>query len=362
MNIYEYLFAGLILVLVLTASIVMVATISTPVNNASDNNELSITAQKVMTQMMLDSGYPNTWGSTSTQPQVFGLAKCGEISRQAYELDPDKVMRLSSLNPDYVQPSLAVALLNLEKSHGAADYGFTLQFNDSLHISSPTPLGPANADNYTVTVTSEYALPVNGAEVSATLYYINDQTTPPTISHSATLHGATGYDGVYNANFNTKTVTTKILAVTIDYYGVQTTKFYQLTTGPQATLYQNGLLANASQPYDVRSDADARQIILTCNDGTYGTNDLAVKNAGSPSSFTVSGSLEPSAVAVLAISGAAHNQLVLASRDYSHISYQTSNFKNSAVPTGTFAYSLERTVLIGGSLYTATFYLWRMSS
>jgi hypothetical protein len=362
MNIYEYLFAGLILVLVLTASIVMVATISTPANNASDKNELSITAQKVMTQMMLDSGYPNTWGSTSASPQVFGLAKCGEISRQAYELDPDKVMRLNSLNPDYMQPKLAVELLNLENSYGAADYGFTLQFNDSIHISSPAALGPAYADNYTVTVTSEYALPINGVEVSATLYYINNQTTPSTISHSATLHGVTVYDGSYNANFNSKTVTAKILALTVDYYGVQVTKFYQLTTGPQATLYQNKLLANSSQPYDVRSDADARQIILTCNNGAYGTNDLAVKNSGTPSSFTVSGSLEPSAVAVLAISGAAHDQLVLASRDYSHISYQTSNFQNSAVPAGIFSYSLERTVLIGGSVYTATFYIWRMSS
>jgi hypothetical protein len=311
---------------------------------------------------MLDSGYPNTWGSTSAAPQVFGLAKCGEISRQAYELDPDKVMRIDSLNPDYVQPKLAVALLNLENSQGAADYGFTLQFNDSIHISAPAALGPAYTDNYTVTVTSEYALPVNGAEVSATLYYINNQTTPPTISHSATLQGVTGYDGSYNANFNTKTITAKALAITVDYYGVQVTKFYQLTPGPQATLYQNKLLANASQPYNVLSDADARQIILTCNNGTYGTNDLTVTNAGSPSNFTISGSLEPSTVAVIAISGAAHSQLVLASRDYSHITYQTSSFQNSAVPAGRFAYSLERTVLIGGSVYTATFYIWRMSS
>ena len=96
MQIYEYLFAGLIIVLLLTVSTVMVTTIATPTNNASDKNQLSSTAQKVMTQMMLDSGYPTTWGNISAEPTVFGLAKCGVTSRQAYELDPDKVMRLDS--------------------------------------------------------------------------------------------------------------------------------------------------------------------------------------------------------------------------------------------------------------------------
>ena len=83
MQIYEYLFAGLIIVLLLTVSTVMVTTIATPTNNASDKNQLSSTAQKVMTQMMLDSGYPTTWGNTSAEPTVFGLAKCGVTSRQA---------------------------------------------------------------------------------------------------------------------------------------------------------------------------------------------------------------------------------------------------------------------------------------
>lgn len=369
MNIYEYLFAALIIVLVLTASTVMVATISTPANNAADKNQLSIVAQKVMTQIMLDSGYDSSgtssWGiidrSVNDTLRVFGLAQSGQTSRQAYELDPDKVLRLDKSNPGYFPPNRALDLLNLDNTQGAAEYGFTLQFTDALRISAPTKLGSDDEDNYKITVFSEFGLPVSGANVSATLYYINDASTPATIDHSITLNATTEYDGSYNADFGTETVTAKVLAVVVNYWGMQTTKLYQLTSGPQATLYQNKLLANTTPAYSIPSDGDARQILLTQNDGIYETKDLTVTNVGTPSSFTVEGSFEPSAVAVLAISGSAHNQLVLATRDFSGISYQTIDFRDSPVPAGDFAYSLERTVVIGGSFYTVTLYLWRMT-
>lgn len=359
MQIYEYLFAGLVIVLLLTASTIMVSTISTPTNNASDKNQLSVTAQKVMTQVLLDSGYPNDWGTTGASVQVFGLAKRGEISRQAYELDADKVLRLDSNLPSYIQPSEAVKLLNLANPQGAAEYGFTLQFNETLHISQPQQV--ANVDNYTITVTSQFTLPISGAEIAATLYYI-DTTNTPTINHTQTLHGKTGYDGAYTAGFGTSITTAKVLAITVDYYGAQLTRFYQLTAGPIAMLFQNRLVAAANQTYNVPSGADAREILLSLNNGTYTTKDIAVSNAGSVGNFAINGSLEPSAVAVLAICGSSHNQLLLATRDFSHINYQTINLQTTQAPAGTYAYSLERTVVIGGSVYTATLYLWRMTS
>jgi hypothetical protein len=359
MQIYEYLFAGLVIILILTASTVMVATIATPTNNAADKNQLSVTAQKVMTQMLLDAGYPNDWGTTDVEPQVFGLAKCGEISRQAYELDPDKVMRLNQAMPDYLPPSNVTRLLNLDNSANVNEYGFTLQFNETLHVSTPVKVG--NVDNYTVTVTSQYTLPISGVKVAATLYYI-DNTNNPTINHTQTLHGTTGYDGAYTAGFKTAITTAKILAVTVDYYGAQLTKFYPLTTGTTATLYQNQLVANINQSYNIIAGADAREILLCNNNGTYTTKDITAINGGSANNFVVNGTLEPQAVAVLAISGTAQNELLVASRDFSHINYQTINLPNQAAPSGTYAYSLERTVVIGGSVYTATLYLWRMTS
>ncbi|HEY9754162.1 MAG TPA: hypothetical protein V6C97_03250 [Oculatellaceae cyanobacterium] len=358
MQIYEYLFAGLVIILILTASTIMVTTIATPTNNAADKNQLSVTAQKVMTQMLLDAGYPNDWGTTGVEPRVFGLAKCGEISRQAYELDPDKVLRLDSRMPDYLPPSRTVELLNLANTQGAAEYGFTLQFSETMHVSAPVQVG--GVDNYTITVTSQYALPISGAEVAATLYYI-DNTHTAIINHTQTLHGKTGYDGAYTAGFDTSITTAKILAVTVDYYGAQLTKFYPLSSGATATLYQNRLVPETNQSYSIGSGSDAREILLCNNNGTYTTKDIAAINAGSATNFVVNGTLEPQAVAVIAITGTTQNQLLLASRDFSNINYQTINIQQAA-PSGTYAYSMERTVVIGGSVYTATLYLWRMTT
>ena len=132
MNIYEYLFAGVLIIALLIGSTVMLATLSTPTSNNSDKDLLKVTAEKVMTQVLLDPGYPYDWGTNDVsagQLQVFGLAQYGQTSRQAYELDPEKVLRLSS---DSVSAKTAAKLLGLENSYGALDYGFTLQFNQTL--------------------------------------------------------------------------------------------------------------------------------------------------------------------------------------------------------------------------------------
>ena len=365
MHIYEYLFAGVIIIALLLGSTVMVTTLSSPASNASDKDLLKVTAEKIMTQMLLDSGYPYDWGSANTPQQdlkVFGLAKYGQTSRQAYELDPDKVMRLESSIDGSVPPSLAVSLLNLANEYGAAEYGFTLQFNEIIHISF-TPPQIESADTYTITVTSDYALPLIGAKVSAALYYIDDTQTPPKIGHivTSTPHPVTGYDGSCTFTFGTSIGSpAKVLAATVDYYGAHAAKLYQITSGPTATLFQNKLIPNPSEPYDIHSDADSREIILVENDQGFETNDFAVRNIGTPTSFLLRSPPESSAVAVLAISGSSN--LLLASRDFSQITYQTINFQDPNVRSAGFAYSLERTVLIGGSTYTATLYFWRMSS
>ena len=52
MHIYEYLFAGLIIIALLIGSTMMVTTLSTPASNASDKDSLKVTAEKIMTQML----------------------------------------------------------------------------------------------------------------------------------------------------------------------------------------------------------------------------------------------------------------------------------------------------------------------
>ena len=364
MHIYEYLFAGLIIIVMLIGSTVMVTTMSSPASNASDKDQLKVTAEKIMTQMLLDSGYPYDWGSnTSVVPQVFGLAKYGETSRQAYELDPDKVLRLNEGLPSYVNAVNATFAANLlglgnsnDSSHEALNYGFTLEFNETLHVSTQQiGLG----DTYSINVTSDYALPIIGANVSAVLYYIDDtQSTSKTALEepNGPSYLTTTYDGSCVFNFNT-IETSKVLAVTVDYYGAQAAKLYSFPAGSglHATLLGSNLIADPTQPYNIASDADSHEILLIQTSQGYETRDFAVQNIGNSTNFTLSNPPESSAIAVLAVSG---SNLLVADRDFSNISYRTI----PAIRSGAFAYSLERTVLIGGSTYTATLYFWRISS
>jgi hypothetical protein len=340
------LFAGLIIILLLAVSTVMITTISSPTSNASDKDQLKVTAEKIMTQMLLDSGYPYDWGSISAAPQVFGLAKYGETSRQAYELDPDKVLRLNEGLPSYVNATIAANLLGLgnsnDPSHEALDYGFTLEFNEILQISAPQP----SASGYSITVTSEYNLPIIGANVSATLYYIDNNEQ---IAHQGPANGTTAYDGSFTLpfNFNPSTGSAEALAVAVDYYGAQAVKFFYPTTNTLlVTLFGSSLIPNP--PYTINS---AREILLIQTTQGYETRDFAVNTIN----FTLSNPPESSAIAVIAVSG---SNLLVADRDFSNISYRTI----PAIRSGAFAYSLERIVLIGGTTYTATLYLWRMSS
>lgn len=361
MHIYEYLFAGVIIIALLIGSTVMVTTLATPAANASDKDQLKVTAEKVMTQMLLDSGYPNNWGSNKTPVgdlKVFGLAEYGLTSRQAYELDPDKVLRLSSsiggdasyYIPPTGSPNSAINLLNLVNDQGAAEYGFTLEFSSTLQISASY----ASASGYSITVSSEYNLPVIGAEMSATLYYIN---AAGQIASQGPSYGTTGSDGSYSLpfNYNPSVDSAEVLVVAVDYYGAQSVKFFYPTANTlPATLFGGSILS--SQPYTISSGADSREILLVQTSQGYETRDIAVGNAGTPNNFALGNPPEPSAVAVLAVSSG--NNLVIAYRDFSAISYRTI----SAVQSAPMAYSLQRTVLIDGSTYTATLYFWRMST
>jgi hypothetical protein len=348
MHVYEYLFAGIIIISLIIGSTVMVGTLSTPAMNASDKDQLKITSEKITTQLLLDSGYPYNWGSSQTplgDLKVFGLAKYGQTSRQAYELDPDKVLRLSSsLSGDssyYIPPQNALQLLNLKNAYGVAEYGFTIEFSDALLVSAPEQTD----DGYTINVRSEYNLPIIGAKVSATLYYIDAENQ---IAHQGPSHGTTAADGSFLLpfNFNPVTGSSEVLLVAVDYYGVLAVKFFYPTTNTlPATLFGNTVIAN--QPYSVGGGADCREILLVQTGQGYETRDV---------SFTIGNSPESSAVAVLAVSS--DGGLVVGYRDFSGISYRSIE----AVQSAPLAYSLQRAVLIGGSTYTVTIYFWRMTN
>jgi hypothetical protein len=353
MHIYDYLFAGVIIIALLLGSTVMMAMLSSPALNASEKDLLKIASEKIMTQMLLDPGYPYNWGSDNQNMTVFGLAKYGETSREAYLLDPDKVLRLNNTlegNASYYFPaSNASSLLNL-----GTDYGFTLEFNETLKV-SVNQMGPT--DIYSISVASDYALPMMGANVSATLYYVNSSTL--LIDHLEPKYNATIYDGSCILDLSGhSTGEAKVLAVGVDYYGVHTAKLYS-SVGPSvlnATLFGNTLIPSSSQPYNIINGADSHEITLLQTNNGYETREFEVENSGTPTNFTLNSAPEPSTVAILAISE--NNKLLVGSRDFSMISYRTI----PAIRSAASAYSLERTVLIGGVTFTATLYFWSMSS
>lgn len=359
MHIYDYLFASIIIIALLLGSTIMVTTFSVPASITSNEDLLKIAAEKISIQLLLDPGYPYNWGSDNTSPQdlrVFGLAKCGETSRQAYELDPDKVLRINSaleeLGSNFVDANIAANLLSLNNTYGSLDYGFTLELNKTLQVN----ISQLGGDQYSVIVLSDYELPIIGATVSATLYYVNEGE----ISSVGPVYNQSSYDGncildLYNVEAYGSS--SKVLVVAVDYYGDQVTQLFNAENSLPAYLFGDSILPYPSNSsYNIPDGSDCREIILIQNTTGIETRDFKIEYSVNSTNFTLDNLPEPCALGILVVSQ--EQQLIYAQRDFSGISYRAI----PAVQSASSAYSLERTVFIGGSTYTATLYFWRMSS
>lgn len=349
MHIYEYLFAAVIIMSMLLASSTMITTISEPTQNVSDKEQLKVAAQKLITQILLDSGYPSDWGSNITikapDLEIFGLAKHGETTREAYTLDPNKILRLGLNNTSqfFIHPSYVLNLLNLGN-----DYGLALEFYPPLNVTEYLI-----ADNrYTVNVISGYeGLPIVNAIVNATMFYSTDGAT----IQSANAKVITNYDGTYTAEFAIPPTEMKIMVVVADYSSIRVTKVFK--TGLNVTLASMLGEYLVDAPVEILNETETREIIVTKKKGTsgYSIDSIQSKMTIESQGIFKLTYLEPSTVAALALSKDG-TSLILGSKDVT-LTY-------SSIPGATsfpFAYSLERTVIIDGSTYTARLYLWRMS-
>lgn len=324
----------------------MVSTFSSPASNASDRDQLKAAAEKVMTQILLDPGYPYEWGSQNIPYQnllSFGLAQYGQTSRQAYELDPDKVLRLNTTlqgsRSYYVLPSKASDLLALGN-----DYGFTLEFDQTLHTTA-TKVG---TNKYLIKVTSEYSLPVIAANVSAILYGLDGKN----IVLSSSNFNRTSYDGTCLLDFVGNYGSSRALIVAINYYGVQVTSILGAENAIKASLLGDNVILNSS----VSISSDVREVIVVQGSrGTEFRNFTVGYTNPNPPNFLINPFPEPSAVGIVGVTD--RGNLMIAQRDFSEISYRTI----PAIRSASSSYSLDRTVLIGGSTFLVTLYLWRMS-
>ena len=337
--------AAIIAVLILVASSTMIFTLTDPITSSSEKEQLKVTAEKLMTQILLDPGSPTNWGNPEVEVDSltsFGLAKHGGTSREAYDLDPDKVQRLSLKTPEefYVNTTISANILNLQN-----DYGFTFELNETLNVKI-TSLSQIH-ERYNITVTSDYAhSPINNATVLASLYYLEDDK----ITNKNALPQPTNYYGNCTIDFGITTPDNRMKAiiVVVNYLGLQIAKVDLLNSfATPSYLLGNELL----EGFQLQ---EALEVIAPRENGSYTIKDFKVYGNPSVSNYVLAYPPEESMVAILGV--IEDSQLLVFFRDY-EISYRTSQTIRSA----SSAYSLERTVRIGTSTYTATLYLWRRS-
>jgi hypothetical protein len=347
MHIYEYLFTAIIIFAMLIASSTIVITISQPQTTITDKEQLKITAQKIMTQLTLDPGDPPDWGSditiTPNTLTTFGLAKYGETTREAYVLDPDKVLRLDTNNPLYIPPNDVINLLNL-----APDYGLKIEINPALNV---TVTNTTNTDTYKVTVTTnDIGFPIANAEVTARIFYLNSTTQKITSKPSNT--NTTLFDGKCQFNFGT-IPEPKVLVLAVNYYGIRIVRALPIgTVVTQTYLIGNHTLLDGA--YTIVNDEATEIIAEPTTDGYMIQNVTSPVTQIDTTTFDLN-YLEPSTVAIMAVADGG-TALLFASKE--------ATLTYSSIPGAIsfpFSYSLERTVTIGGSAYIMSLTIWRMS-
>jgi hypothetical protein len=342
MHIYEYLFTAIIIVIILLSSSTMIVTFSNPFVNISEKEQLKFAAQKLMTQIMLSPGDPPEWGSnadiSAENLKSFGLAKYGETTREAYVLDPDKVLRLTLPKEDqlYISPSRVVQLLNL-----GYDYGFAIEFYPVLAVN-------INRTSYEVSVASEKdGLPIWNAKVYARMYYYDEGSGQ--IKGTSQINTVTGTDGKCILNFGVNS-DKKILVLTVEYYGVRIMQVVNLSGGNVTRVYLlRNHLYKAPEVY-----GNAVEIMVNKKGGSYVIENVA---------FDSSKNIEPSTIAVLAVSSE-DLTLLYASRLPISGTLEEARLTYSSIEglqSFPLAYSIERSAIMCGSSYTVKLYLWRMS-
>ncbi|MEM3666947.1 MAG: hypothetical protein QW222_07710 [Candidatus Bathyarchaeia archaeon] len=343
MHIYEYMFTAIIIFSILLASSMMVVPMAQPSRNVSETEQLKVVAQKIMTQLILNTGDPPDWGSDTSIDEnnlnTFGLAKYADTTRDAYVLDPDKVLRLDITNPLYVHPATTAKLLNLGN-----DYGFTISFHPALNVTITKSHG---YDQYVIDVRTIYAnQPIANAKVFARIYYVDEGK----IVSSTLKQALTALDGKCSISFDGISTKLKILVVVVDYSGIRVVKTFheEDPSISRAKIVGNRLFFEEN--YDV---SYAQEIIVVKGPPGYIIQNLKVDLGKVDETIYDLAYLEPTTITVLASNG---DKLIYASKEID-LTYSTI----AGASVFPFSYTLERMVTIANSVYYVRLQVWRMS-
>ncbi|MEM1530690.1 MAG: hypothetical protein QXH97_05085 [Candidatus Bathyarchaeia archaeon] len=349
-HIYEYLFAAVITVSVLLASSLMLNIISEPLRIASEKENLKAAAQTILTQILLNPGSPEDWGSNITIKGLdltsFGLAPKKRITKEVYTLDADKISRLNKMNPFYIPPYYAGKALGL-----SPEYGFTIEIFPALDVNvSETQPGLYNVEVRTIYGGN----PVLGANVTARIYYLNSGSIMA-IPNNCSLHGVTGYDGRCAINFGFLSSARYVAIFLVDYSGMRVMEVISSDGIKQNVLAGKYFLL--AEKHDFSEDS-VFEVIACQKNGVYEIEHIKSKIrsvARSDDGFIYEIEyVEPQLISVLASSG--NDYLMLASRKINLV-YGTIVPSALAPPLG---FVIEKIVLVDGFSYAVRLYLWRL--
>lgn len=152
----EYISAGVIIALILGATGQYTTNMVYDRINFIEQSAGVEKADKICELLLLSSGYPTGWGLSHDEPEMMGLAIENSVKR--YELDSDKVKRLSSDSPKYITPSRVRDLL------GLSAYYYTSIAVYSIFNITVTQL---SEERFSVNVNNQWKLPVSNVNVTA---------------------------------------------------------------------------------------------------------------------------------------------------------------------------------------------------
>ncbi len=183
---YEYICAGIILLLILSVTDISMFNLVT--NQLTQiEQEKGLIAEEILDVILLSPGDPPNWGNYSTAPSSIGFA--AQNSLEEYVLDANKVVRMLEDSVYYISPGKARVLLGL-----SSNFQFSLRMMPVFIIDISS-----EADGiYTLTLTNHKGLPI--PNVNITGFYVPKSLVPGTDYPSTSK--ITGINGTCVLSFN----------------------------------------------------------------------------------------------------------------------------------------------------------------
>jgi hypothetical protein len=155
----------------------------------------------------------------------------------------------------------------------------------------------------------------------------------------------------------------EVLIVLAEYSGTRSFDVFALGSGVMTGyLFSNRVVVGENQNYHLYypdQQLVAKEVLAIRQNSGYNISEFDTGNSDSLGNLVIESDIEPSAVAILASAqNEAGREIMLAAHRDLAVNYRSI----ANVRSADFAYSLERTVLVVGTSYTATLYIWRMTN